>query len=95
MAHNILGHAAIMRGGEVKRGLGRTLGQSGQIVRRTEREADLLGGDLMIDAGFDLVAATNILTRLGSDLGIALFASHEPAGKRIATLRALAAARRP
>jgi hypothetical protein len=95
MAHNILGHATIMRSDKVKGGLGRTLGQSGQIVRRTEREADLLGGDLMIDAGFDLVAGTNILSRLGSDLGIALFASHEPAGKRIATLRALAAARRP
>lgn len=93
MAHNILGHAAVMRGPTVSHGLGRTLGRSGQIVRSTEREADALGGEMMIDAGFDPVAGAAILKRMDTDLGIALFASHDPAGRRIAAMRTLAAAR--
>jgi predicted Zn-dependent protease len=94
MAHNILHHATIMRGGEVRHGLGHTLGRSGQIVRETEREADALGSDLMIDAGFDPVRGAAILKRLGrGDLGIDLFAAHDSAGKRIAAMRVLANAR--
>jgi len=96
MAHNILHHATIMRGGDVKHGLEHTLGRSGQIVRKTEREADALGGDLMIDAGFNPVRGAAILKRLGGgDLGIDLFAAHDSAGKRIAAMRVLANARIP
>lgn len=94
MAHNILGHATVMRSASVKKGLGRTFGQSGQIVRGTETAADALGAELMLDAGFDPVAGTAILTRLGGgDFGIALLATHEPASKRIAAVRAIAQAR--
>lgn len=94
MAHNILHHAAIMLGGNVKHGLGRTLGRSGRIVRETEREADALGGELMIDAGFDPVRGVAMLERVGGgDLGIDLFAAHDSAGKRIAAMHALADAR--
>jgi hypothetical protein len=94
MAHNILHHATIMRGGDVKHGLGRMLGQSGRIVRETERGADALGGELMINAGFDPVRGAAILKRLGGGgLGIDLFAAHDAAGKRIAVMRALANAR--
>lgn len=94
MAHTILRHAVVMRGGSVKHGLGRTLGRSGRIVRGTEREADTLGGELMIDAGFDPVVGVAILSRIGDgDLGIDLFASHDATGRRIAAMRALAAAR--
>ncbi len=96
MAHNILHHATIMRVADVKHGLGHTLGRSGRIVRETEREADALGGDMMIDAGFDPVRGAAILKRLGGgDLGIDLFAAHNSAGKRIAAMRVLANARIP
>lgn len=93
MAHNILRHAVLMRSDAVAHGIGRTFGQSGRTIRETEREADALGGELMIDAGFDPVAGAAVLDRLGTDLGIALFATHDPAGRRIAAMRALAAAR--
>lgn len=94
MAHNILGHAAVMRGPTVRRGIARTLGESGRIVRETENAADTLGGELMIDAGYDPVAGAAILARLGGAAGIALFASHASAATRMAALRALAEARR-
>lgn len=94
MAHNILHHAVVMRGSAVKHGIGRTLGRSGRIVRDTEREADALGGTLMLDAGFDPVRGAAILGRLGGgDLGIDLFAAHDSAGKRSAAMRALVEAR--
>lgn len=94
MAHNILRHATIMRGDGVSHGLGRTLGRSGRVVRETEREADALGGEIMVDAGFDPVRGAAILERLGGgDLGIELFAAHDSAGKRIAALRARVEAR--
>lgn len=94
MAHNILGHAAVMRGDTVKPGLGHTLGHSGVVVRGVERAADALGGELMLDAGYDPVAGVRVLKRLdGTDLGIGLFATHDPARERIAAMRAIAAAR--
>ncbi|MGU3392442.1 M48 family metalloprotease [Sphingomonas sp. M1A8_2b] len=104
MAHNILHHAIVMRGGDVRpgdvrpgdvrQGIGRTLGRSGRVVRQIEREADALGGTLMLDAGFDPVRGAAILGHLGGgDLGIGLFAAHDSAGKRIAAMRALVEAR--
>lgn len=94
MAHNILGHAAVMRGDTVKHGLGKALGHSGQVVRGVERAADALGGELMLDAGYDPVAGARILERLdGTDLGIGLFATHDPSRERIAAMRAIAVAR--
>ncbi len=94
MAHNILHHAVVMRGGNVRHGIRRTLGRSGRIIRETERQADTLGGTLMLDAGFDPVRGAAILARLGGgDLGIELFAAHASAGKRSAAMRALVEAR--
>lgn len=93
MAHNILGHATLMRSGVVKRGLGRTLGHSGAVLRGTERDADTLAARLMLAAGYDPVAGAQMLRRLDTDLGIALFAAHDGAGTRIAAIRALVDAR--
>lgn len=94
MAHNILGHATVMRSDAVSKGLGRTFGRSGAIVRGTETSADALGATLMLDSGYDPVRGAAILERLGgSDFGIALFATHEPVGKRLAAIAAVAAAR--
>jgi Zn-dependent protease with chaperone function len=90
MAHNILGHAVVMRSAAVKRGIGRTLGRSGAVVRETERAADRLGAQLMMDAGFDPLKGIEVLRRLdGADLGIALFQEHDPAGTRMAAIRKL------
>lgn len=90
MAHNILGHAAIMRSAAVKRGIGRTLGRSGAVVRETERSADRLGVQLMMDAGFDPLKGIEVLRRLdGADFGVALFQEHDPAGTRMTAIRKL------
>lgn len=86
MAHNILGHAAAMRSGTVE-------GRKG--VRQIESAADLLAGNLMIDAGYDPVLGAAALKRVGgTDLGLTLFAKHETAATRIAAMRTLAARRR-
>lgn len=92
MAHVVLKHPATMRGDTVHRGLGRTLGRSGAIIRNTERAADRLGGQMMLDAGYDPVAGAQILRRLGG-LEIGLFATHDSAGDRTAAMRALTAGR--
>ena len=90
MAHNILGHAAIMRSGAVRSGIGRTLGRSGKVIRETERAADRLGTQLMLDAGFDPLTGSQVLQRLGgADLGIALFQEHDPVATRVAAIRVL------
>jgi hypothetical protein len=94
MAHNILGHATLLRSDAVSKGIGRTLGKSGTIVRGTETQADVLATQLMLDAGFDAVGGAAVLKRLGGgDLGIALFAKHEPVGKRLAVILATTKAR--
>lgn len=94
MAHNILGHAAAMRAGGVKRGLGRTLGASGKLLRQAERDADALGAEIMLDAGLDPVAGAQLLRRLdGPDLGITLFTGHDSIADRIATMRLIVSAR--
>ncbi|KQS04341.1 hypothetical protein ASG11_08835 [Sphingomonas sp. Leaf357] len=86
MAHNILGHAALMRSGTVG-------GRQG--VRQIESAADRLGATLMLDAGFDPVRGAALLPRLGgSDFGIALLARHESPATRIAAIQALVAERR-
>jgi hypothetical protein len=86
MAHNVLGHAAAMRSGTVENRRG---------VRRIESAADLLAGNLMIDSGYDPVVGAGVLRRIGAaDLGLRLFAKHEPAATRIAAMRALAQQRR-
>jgi hypothetical protein len=88
LAHNILGHARIMRGGQVARGIGRTLGRSGQIVRAVESDADSLATELMLDAGFDPVLGAQVLRRVGGST-IGLFADHAPTDARIAAIAAL------
>ena len=80
MAHNVLGHAAQMREG--------SLGRRG--VRALERAADLFGAEMMLDAGYDPIAGAALLARIGgSNLGITLFAKHEPVAKRLAAIRTL------
>ncbi|KQN22933.1 hypothetical protein ASE86_14240 [Sphingomonas sp. Leaf33] len=92
MAHNILGHAAVMRGGDVRRGLGRTLGKSGAIIRGVERDADRLGALMMHDAGLDPVSGAQALLRLDGGMLDGPFGEHDSPAARIAAVRAAVAA---
>lgn len=89
MAHNILQHAAMLRAEGVPRGMTRVLGRNGQLVRATEREADLVGGQLVLDAGYDLYAGAAVLKSLDEGPGIAFLSAHDATAKRIAAVRAL------
>lgn len=91
MAHNILGHAAVMRSGDVRRGLGRTLGRSGEIIRGVERDADRLGAQMMRDAGFDPVAGAQVLLRLDGGMLDGPFGEHDSPATRIAAVQAVVA----
>ncbi len=90
MAHNILHHAALLRAqGVPRKGMGRVLGKNGQTLRATERAADLLGGQLALDAGYDLYAGAAVLRSLNEGIGISFLAAHDSARKRIKAVRSL------
>ena len=93
MAHNVLGHAALLRAADVERGIGRALGAKGALVKRTEDEADALGAELMLDAGYNPVAGAAVLNQAGGALRIGFLDDHRSASDRIAAVRALVAAR--
>lgn len=94
LAHNILGHAALLRGGDVAHGIARAPRRSASVVRRTEQDADMLAGALLLDAGYDPVRGAQALVRLSAgDTGLGLFADHRSDADRIAAMRALAQAR--
>lgn len=84
LAHNILRHAAILRSDKVRHG---------RIVRQTERDADALAGELMLDAGFDPVAGAQALLRLAADGGGTNLSGHGSDADRVEAMRALAVAR--
>ncbi len=92
MAHNILDHAAVMRSDTVRRGLGRTLGRSGEIIRGVERDADMLAGRMMLAAGYDPVAGVGALVRMDDGFDNVLgasFAEHASPKDRVAAMQAL------
>lgn len=90
LAHIVLGHAQQLRDGKVPRsGLARGAGKSGGLVRHTEREADQLGGRIMLSAGFDPGKGALILPRLGGGPRLGLFETHDSDGERIRAMQAL------
>ncbi|MEI9852600.1 MAG: M48 family metallopeptidase [Sphingomonas sp.] len=93
LAHIALNHRAQLRAqGVPRRGLLRGVGRHGAFVRQTEAEADLLGGELAIAAGYDLARGAEILARLPGELPtLGLIQTHAGTGERIRALRALAA----
>ena len=92
MAHNILQHAAEMRAKRGSRGLFRT----GRIVRRTEREADLLGADITRAAGYDADGAAEVLRVVDrGPLHLSFLDGHDGAASRIAAIRAHLASHPP
>ena len=94
MAHNILGHAARMRAmKQEKRGLKALLVRPA-LTRRTEREADLLAADLLLDSGYTINGAARVLNALDSGFeGPAILANHDSIEDRAAALHAHVAGR--
>jgi len=94
MAHVVLGHGAELRAEGVPReGMARGLGKNGERVRRTEREADQLGGRVMLAAGYDPARGALILPRLGPAITFfGLFQTHDDDADRIQAMRDLTAA---
>lgn len=90
MAHIILGHTRMLNeAGVPRRGATRGMGRNGKLVRQTEREADQLGGRIMIAAGYDPGHGALILPRLGSGPRLGLFETHDSDGDRIKAMQAL------
>ena len=71
MAHNILGHAALRRASDAAHRVS---------VRRMEDEADTLGANLAIDAGYDVIAGSRVFLLSG---GIDLFSAHRRPAERM------------
>jgi hypothetical protein len=92
LAHVVLDHKRVLREGRVPHnGLLRGFGKNGAIVRRTEAEADHLGGKIALAAHYDLALGAEILGRLPPELGFGIIKTHDSDGDRIRAMRALAA----
>ncbi|WP_299650889.1 M48 family metalloprotease [Sphingomonas bacterium] len=94
MAHNILGHAAEMRAMKRdKDGLAGLLARPA-LTRRTEREADRLAAELVLDSGYTIAGAERVLHALDRGFtGPTFLANHDSTRDRIAALQAYASAR--
>jgi hypothetical protein len=95
MAHVELEHARLLREAKVPQGLLRGFGKKGALVRRTEEEADRLGGEITLAAHYDLSQGAEILRRFAPELGFGIIQTHDGDGDRIRALRALAAQYKP
>ncbi|MEN3747634.1 M48 family metallopeptidase [Sphingomonas sp. HF-S3] len=93
MGHVQLGHREVLQTARVPRkGALRGFGKNGDIVQRTEAEADAFGGRLVIAAGYDLDRGAVILARLDPAITLfGMFRTHADPQARIRALRALAA----
>lgn len=76
MAHVILGHAEVLEAQGVPGGLLRGLGKNARRIRATEEEADRLGLQLTMDAGYDARVALAFWRRYSARVGPRLFATH-------------------
>lgn len=94
MAHVALDHGTQLKARNIPRtGAVRGFGKNGEFVRRTEDEADQLGGRLMMAAGYDLPRGVLILPRMGSVITFfGMFQTHADDADRIRRMRELAGA---
>ncbi|NML06261.1 M48 family metallopeptidase [Sphingomonas sp. G-3-2-10] len=92
MAHVALDHATQLKARGIPRnGAARGFGKNGAFVRRTEDEADQLGGRLMMAAGYDLPRGVMILPRMGAVITFfGMFQTHADDADRIRRMRELA-----
>ena len=74
LAHNVLQHRALLDSADVKRGIGRMFGESKQLIRASEVEADRLALWLINNAGYDPAAGLTFMERFGRKYGPGFFA---------------------
>ncbi|PXA90966.1 hypothetical protein DMC47_26550 [Nostoc sp. 3335mG] len=93
MGHVQLRHRDLLQAARIPRnGALRGFGKNGELVQRTEAEADAFGGRLAIAAGYDLSRGAEILARLDPAITLfGLFRTHADPQVRIRALRAMAA----
>lgn len=84
LSHNILDHRARLDAAKVSRGLLSELGRNGRLFRQTEDDADLLGVNLLRNAGYDPQIAVRFWREHGGDIDGGLFRSrtHRSASAR-------------
>lgn len=93
MGHVQLRHRDLLQAARIPRnGALRGFGKNGDLVQRTEAEADVFGGRLAIAAGYDLNRGAEILARLDPAITLfGLFRTHADPQVRIRALQAMAA----
>ena len=91
LSHDILGHAEMLDGEHVKRGLLRSIGKNRTRILDTEQQADYLGIYLAASAGYDLDAVDRFWRRYTHDHGLGLFGDGTHLGDR-SRIRFIAAA---
>jgi len=90
LAHNILGHRARLEREGVRYGVAQHFGRNARLIRQTEIEADRVGLDILIRAGFDARAAIAFRERQWRGIAYTVLRSptHPPSKERLALLRA-------
>lgn len=81
MAHNIQEHAVRLRGRSM---LLASIGIGSGAVKKTEVEADQLGAQLMVSAGFSTDGALSVLQRIRAKLPVELGTTHPLVARRMA-----------
>jgi predicted Zn-dependent protease len=90
LAHNILGHRAVLDAQGVSRGLFGRIGKNAAKIRETEIAADRLSLTLMRDAGYRMAAAPEFWARFEKKHGSGIFAdaTHLNGRRRVDMLNA-------
>lgn len=88
MAHNLLEHARKLRG---KLMLLASLGIGSGKIKNSEIEADQLGAEILVSAGYDVEGALSLLTRAGGKIPIYLAITHPGIKRRISIVTEAAA----
>jgi hypothetical protein len=88
MAHNILDHAAKLGG---KSMLLASLGIGSGKIKNSEIEADQLGAEILVTAGFPLEGALSLLNRAGAKVPLNFATTHPGIKRRLGIVTAAAA----
>lgn len=90
LAHNLLGHRARLESEGVRYGVAQHFGRNARLIRETEIEADRVGLDILMRAGFDAQAAIAFRERQWRGIAYTVLRSptHPPSKERLALLRA-------
>lgn len=88
MAHNILDHALKLRG---KSMLLASLGIGSSKIKNTEIEADQIGAEILVTAGFSVEGALTLLQRVGPKIPLNLATTHPGIKRRLGIVTEAAA----